>query len=294
MAAAVAAPLRTVRRWPARLRAGGGAALIDGAGTNARVSGRPADATVAPIAHPRRRLRMTGAAIAPRPGRAVRPRHAGSDSRDRDGRRRSIRPDRCAAVRPRHRASRSIRTSGTSGGSTGAATMSPAHGPDAAIAARAGTSSVSPSMTRRGRPMSGSWTTTAALPPPASRCAPCAGSAITISARRTCAADTGRACCSRRPGRAPQWPGIRRIPGRPCTPETSGTAGRLVHALPRARAQASPGPSWTPETPTPPAGLTGPTDRHHTPSPTAGHPSQGWITGWEPEAGRTGGSGRAT
>jgi transposase InsO family protein len=64
VAAAFAVSVRTVRKWLARFRAGGRAALTNRASAPARVAGRLADATVALIVHLRRALRMTGAAIA--------------------------------------------------------------------------------------------------------------------------------------------------------------------------------------------------------------------------------------
>ena len=64
VAAAFAVSVRTVRKWLARFRAGGRAALVNCASAPARVAGRLADATVALILHLRRALRMTGAAIA--------------------------------------------------------------------------------------------------------------------------------------------------------------------------------------------------------------------------------------
>jgi transposase InsO family protein len=70
VAAAFAVSVRTVRKWIARFRAGGGAALSNHASAPARVSGRLAQATVALIVHLRRTLRMTGAAIAAKLGLA--------------------------------------------------------------------------------------------------------------------------------------------------------------------------------------------------------------------------------
>jgi transposase InsO family protein len=70
VAAAFAVSLRTVRKWLARFRAGGQAALSNHASAPARVSGRLAGATVALILHLRRSLRMTGAAIAAKLGLA--------------------------------------------------------------------------------------------------------------------------------------------------------------------------------------------------------------------------------
>lgn len=62
--------VRTVRKWLARFRAGGGAALANHASAPARVAGRLAEATVALIVHLRRTLRMTGTAIAAKLGLA--------------------------------------------------------------------------------------------------------------------------------------------------------------------------------------------------------------------------------
>lgn len=70
VAAAFAVSVRTVRKWLARFRAGGGAALSNHASAPARVSGRLDAATVALIVHLRRALRMTGAAIAAKLGLA--------------------------------------------------------------------------------------------------------------------------------------------------------------------------------------------------------------------------------
>ena len=64
VAAAFAVSVRTVRKWLARFRVGGRAALSNGASAPARVAGRLPLATVALILHLRRSLRMTGAAIA--------------------------------------------------------------------------------------------------------------------------------------------------------------------------------------------------------------------------------------
>lgn len=64
VAAAFAVSVRTVRKWLARFRAGGGAALSNRASAPTRVAGRLEAATVALIVHLRRSLRMTGAAIA--------------------------------------------------------------------------------------------------------------------------------------------------------------------------------------------------------------------------------------
>ena len=64
VAAAFAVSVRTVRKWLARFRAGGQAALSNHASAPARVAGRLAQATVTLIVHLRRTLRMTGAAIA--------------------------------------------------------------------------------------------------------------------------------------------------------------------------------------------------------------------------------------
>lgn len=70
VAAAFAVSVRTVRKWLARFRAGGRAALSNHASAPTRVAGRLAGATVALILHLRRTLRMTGAAIAAKLGLA--------------------------------------------------------------------------------------------------------------------------------------------------------------------------------------------------------------------------------
>lgn len=70
VAAAFAVSVRTVRKWLARFRAGGGAALCNHASAPARAAGRLEAATVALIVHLRRSLRMTGAAIAMKLGLA--------------------------------------------------------------------------------------------------------------------------------------------------------------------------------------------------------------------------------
>lgn len=70
VAAAFAVSVRTVRKWLARFRAGGRAALSNHASAPARVAGRLEAATVALIVHLRRSLRMTGAAIAAKLGLA--------------------------------------------------------------------------------------------------------------------------------------------------------------------------------------------------------------------------------
>lgn len=70
VAAAFAVSIRTVRKWLARFRAGGGAALSNRASAPARVAGRLPGETVALITHLRRSLRLTGAAIAAKLGLA--------------------------------------------------------------------------------------------------------------------------------------------------------------------------------------------------------------------------------
>ena len=70
VAADFAVSVRTVRKWLARFRAGGQAALSNHASAPARVAGRLADATIALIVHLRRSLRMTGRAIATKLGLA--------------------------------------------------------------------------------------------------------------------------------------------------------------------------------------------------------------------------------
>ena len=70
VAAGFAVSVRTVRKWLARFRAGGQAALSNGASAPARVAGRLSAAAIALILHLRRTLRMTGAAIAAKLGLA--------------------------------------------------------------------------------------------------------------------------------------------------------------------------------------------------------------------------------
>lgn len=70
VARAFGVSLRTVRKWLARFRAGGRVALSNHSSAPARVAGRLCEATVALILHLRRTLRMTGAAIAAKPGLA--------------------------------------------------------------------------------------------------------------------------------------------------------------------------------------------------------------------------------
>ncbi len=70
VAAAFAVSVRTVRKWLARFRAGGGAALSNHASAPAHVAGRLPQATVVLILHLRRSLRLTGAAIAAKLGLA--------------------------------------------------------------------------------------------------------------------------------------------------------------------------------------------------------------------------------
>ena len=70
VAAAFAVSTRTVRKWLARFRAGGRAALSNRASAPARVSRRLPAAAVAQIVHLRRSLRLTGAAIAAKLGLA--------------------------------------------------------------------------------------------------------------------------------------------------------------------------------------------------------------------------------
>ena len=70
VAADFAVSLRTVRKWLARFRAGGSAALANRASAPARKPHRLADATVALAVHLRRSFRMTASAIATRLGLA--------------------------------------------------------------------------------------------------------------------------------------------------------------------------------------------------------------------------------
>jgi len=64
VAKAFAVSVRTVRKWLARFRAGGSAALSNRASAPARVSARLPEPVIALILHLRRSMRMTGAAIA--------------------------------------------------------------------------------------------------------------------------------------------------------------------------------------------------------------------------------------
>ena len=64
VAAAFGVSVRTVRKWLARFRAGGQAALSNRASAPARVAGRLAETTIKLILHLRRTLRMTAVAIA--------------------------------------------------------------------------------------------------------------------------------------------------------------------------------------------------------------------------------------
>ena len=70
VAAAFGVSLRTVRKWLARFRAGGGAALSNRASAPARVAQRLPDRLVALALHLRRSLRLTGAEIARKLGLA--------------------------------------------------------------------------------------------------------------------------------------------------------------------------------------------------------------------------------
>ena len=70
VAEAFGVSVRTVRKWTARHRAGGGAALANRASAPARVSGRLADHTIAVVVWMRRTLRLTSAEIAARLGLA--------------------------------------------------------------------------------------------------------------------------------------------------------------------------------------------------------------------------------
>ena len=70
VAAAFGVSLRTVRKWLARFRAGGQAALSNRASAPARVAGRLPDRLVALALHLRRSLRLTGAEIARKLGLA--------------------------------------------------------------------------------------------------------------------------------------------------------------------------------------------------------------------------------
>jgi len=68
VAVAFGVSVRTVRKWVARFKAGGRAALSNRAGAPARVAGRLPDRVVAVIIWMRRRLRLTASAIAAKPG----------------------------------------------------------------------------------------------------------------------------------------------------------------------------------------------------------------------------------
>lgn len=68
VASAFGVSVRTVRKWVARFKAGGRAALSNRASAPARVAGRLPDRTVAVIVWMRRRLRLTGSAIAAKLG----------------------------------------------------------------------------------------------------------------------------------------------------------------------------------------------------------------------------------
>lgn len=106
VAAAFAVSVRTVRKWLARFRAGGGAALVNHASAPVRVSGRLEEVTVALIVHLRRALRMTGGRLPPSsacwPGP---PSRAGSGAQGWGVWRRSTRPNPCAAISASGRAS---------------------------------------------------------------------------------------------------------------------------------------------------------------------------------------------
>lgn len=70
MAAAFSVSLRTVRKWLARFRAGGRAALVNRTSAPARVAHRLPDRLVSLALHLRRSLRLTGAEIAHKLGLA--------------------------------------------------------------------------------------------------------------------------------------------------------------------------------------------------------------------------------
>ncbi|RCW19593.1 transposase IS481 family protein [Ciceribacter lividus] len=73
VAKAFAVSVRTVRKWLARFKAGGSAALSNHASAPARVSARLPEPVVTLILHLRRSLRMTGAAIAQSSGWRIQP-----------------------------------------------------------------------------------------------------------------------------------------------------------------------------------------------------------------------------
>jgi transposase len=104
VAAAFAVSIRTVRKWLARFRAGGRAALSNHASAPTPVAQRLAEATIARIVHLRRTLPLTGAAIAAQLGLA---RSTVARWLRRAGLGRLAQPDplRCAGISARGRAS---------------------------------------------------------------------------------------------------------------------------------------------------------------------------------------------
>jgi DNA-binding transcriptional ArsR family regulator len=169
-----------VRKWLARFRAGGQAALANRASATAGEAGRLPDRRVALALHLRRQLRLTGAEIARKLGLA---RSTVSRWLKREGLGRLADLDPPEPVRRYQRArpgelihldmihldiNKLGRFDRPGHRVTGTRTGCRNRG-------QAGTSSMSRSMTRPGSPMSRFWATSA-RPPPASSCAPCAGS----------------------------------------------------------------------------------------------------------------------
>jgi hypothetical protein len=114
--------------------------------------------------------------------------------------------------------------------STGPATVSRARAQAAAIAERAPSSSMSPSMTRRGRPMSRCWLTSAAVPRRPSCTARRWLRSHGIRVERVMT-DNGSAYRSRHFAKVLRWLGICHVCTRPCTPKTNGMAERFFQKL---------------------------------------------------------------
>ena len=174
--------LCTMRKWLARFRAGGGAALVHPASAPARVARRLPDRLVALALHLRRDLRLTGAAIAAKLGLARStvarwPTQAGL------GRLARLDPPEPVRRYQRARPGALIQLdSKTLGGFD-----QPGHRVTGTRAgcrnpSRAGTACRSRPMTRRGWPMSRGRATSAATPRQPSCSAPCAGAAPRASA----------------------------------------------------------------------------------------------------------------
>ena len=81
VAEAFGVSVRTVRKWVARFRAGGRAALSNRASTPARVANRLPDRRVALIVWLRRKLRLLWGAVLPQGRRTLRERAFASSSR---------------------------------------------------------------------------------------------------------------------------------------------------------------------------------------------------------------------